>query len=63
MHKIKLRTHTCQAEDTMKHKSKQQIRNVRIQWCNSRLACQSYLTQGCTILLDDKTMAIEEFIK
>ena len=37
--------------------------NVRIRWCNLSLDCQSHLPQSCTILLDDKTMAIDEFIK
>ena len=40
----------------------QEISNVRIRRCNSSLDCQSHLPQGRTILLDDKTMATEEFI-
>ena len=61
--KIKLRPHTYQDTTEIKIQVIHEISNVRIRLCNLGLDCQSHLPQGCTLLLHDKTMAIDEFIK
>ena len=60
-HKIKLRAHKYQ--DTTEIKIQvinKQCKDTMVQF---KPGLQSHLPQGCTTLLDDKTLAIDEFIK